>query len=365
MPRFSEEIFITTLTMTTALLSPEIAFWVQLYFLSKDSHGDVDIFVHKMHRDAIRSHFESGPTFKRCPDGDQHRDRMTIDIVGKEVVVEWKYSTHPEASAFAGSYGGIFHILLLPSIRGMYGQHVSINDGHVVFKQGNVVVPIMTLHQFLKQHNFDLHVSQDHAFPTINDFFNAWSVSTCFCSSAVVHTFQKTKKRDERVLGMYDAFTAWLTSNGFSVEKLLEKPVLTPEQCQQKAEETFPEACLRFQQALDAEKEAIERTKDIKKVISAKSILLIIAPGDTDQSRMPIFASVSNFLKGTPNENDIAHVNYVKCNALHNQFKAIHGGGDIYTAIMKTLNTEQFLQYVKDMWIVYNSTPTTTQEEEN
>ncbi len=359
-----------TLGALGVLFSLEILFWVQLYLRNKKDHGDVDIFVHEMHRDAIRAHFARNLTFDRCPDGDKNRNKVVVTIHDYEgsdvnVTVEFKYSQHPEESAFAGSYGGIFHILVLHSIRAMYGKNMSIVDGHVVLKEGKVVVPIMTLQDFLKQHNFELHATQDHAFNSINDFFEAWSKSTCFVPSAIVHEFERSKTRDERVLGMYSAFTAWLTSNGLSKEKLLEEPLLTQEQCQQNAEKTFPKACRRLQQALDAEKEAIERTKDIKKVISAKSILPIIAPGDTDQSRMPIFASVSNFLKGTPNEKDIDPVNYVKCNALHNQFKAIHGGGDIYTAIMKTRDTEQFLQYVRDMWTVYNSTPTTTQEVEN
>jgi hypothetical protein len=358
MPRIVTAVFIKAVATLQALLSPDIPFWIQLYLESKMDHGDIDVFVDEKHRDAIRSHFGSDPTFVECPDGDKYRDKMTIDIDGKEVVVEWKYSTHPEASAFAGSYGGIFHIILLPSIRGMYGQIVSINDGHVVFKQGNVVVPIMTLHQFLKQHNFDLHVSQDHAFPTINDFFNAWSVSTCFCSSAVVHTFQKTKKRDERATGIYTAFIAWLISNGFSVEKLLEEALLTPEQCQQKAEETFPEACLRFQQALDAEKEAVKSVEYAKKVASPSSIIALGAIGPVDKAQFSIVASVSRFIQGTPNLGDRERATWQECIALHEQFKAMYGGGNIFSAITNTVGKETWVEYVKGMWDVYNGIST-------
>jgi hypothetical protein len=358
MSRLSSAVFIGAVATLMVLLSPDIPFWIQLYFLSKMNHGDIDAYVDEKHRNAIRSHFGSDPTFVERPDGDKYRDRMIIVIDGKEVVVEWKYSTHPEASAFAGSYGGIFHILLLPSIRGMYGQIVSINDGHVVFKQGNVVVPIMTLHQFLKQHNFDLHVSQDHAFPTINDFFNAWSKSTCFFPSAVIHTFQKTKKRDARVTEMYNAFTAWLTCNGFSVEKLLEEAVLTPEQCQHNAEKAFHEPCRRFQQAMDAEKEAVKRVEDAKKVASVASIIALGAIGPVDKAQFSIVASVSRFIQGTPNEKDKECATLQECIALHEQFKAMYGGGDIFSAITNTVGKGAWEEYVKGMWDVYNGIST-------
>ena len=358
MPRIVTNVFITAVATLMVLLSPEIQFWIQLYLESKIDHGDIDAYVDEEHCETIRSHFGSDPTFVEHPDGDLHRDRMTIVIDGVDVLIEFKYSEHPEASAFAGSYGGIFHILLLPSIRGMYGQIVSINDGHVVFKQGNVVVPIMTLHEFLVYHNFDLHVSQDDVFPTINDFFNAWSKSTCFFSSAVVHTFQKTKKRDARVTEMYNAFTAWLPSTDLSVEKLLEEPVLTPEQCHINAEKAFPEACRRFQQALDAEKEAVKMVDDAKKVASVSSIVALGAIGAIDKAQFSIVASVSRFLQGTQNEKDKECSACQKCIALHEQFKTIHGGGDIYTAITKTSGTKTWVKYVKGMWDVYNGIST-------
>lgn len=358
MHRIVTDVFIRAVATLMVLLSPDIPFWIQLYLESKMDHGDIDAYVDEKHRDAIRSHFGSDPTFVECPDGDKYRDKMTIDIDGVDVLIEFKYSTHPEASAFAGSYGGIFHILLLPSIHGMYGQIVSINDGHVVFKQGNVIVPIMTLHQFVKQHNFDLHVSQDHAFSTINEFFDAWSKSTCFLPSAVVHTIQKTKKRDERATCIYTAFTAWLISNGFSVEKLLEEALLTPEQCQQKAEEAFPEACRRFQQAMDAEKEAVKSVEDAKKVASVSSIISLGAIGPVDKAQFSIVASVSRFLQGTQNGKDKECANCEKCIALHEQFKAMYGGGDIFSAITNTIGKGAWKEYVKGMWDVYNGIST-------
>jgi hypothetical protein len=276
--------------------------------------------------------------------------------------MDFIYSCNPEESAFAGSYGGLFHILLLPSLRGMYGQNVSIVDGSVVFTEGTVVVPIMTLHEFLAHRNFILSTSQDHAFPTIDALFDAWSKSTCFSPSAVVHTFQKTKKRDPRVTEMYNAFTAWLNSNGFSVEKLLDEPVLTPEQCQQKAEEAFPEALGRLQRELNAEKEAMKRIELAKKMASVSSIVPIIAHGATDKTQMPLFATVSRFLQGMPNVGDRGCTTYQKCIALHDQFKAMYGNGDIYTASANTVGTETWTKYVKEMWALYNGIPTTTQD---
>ncbi len=347
------------------LLSPDISFWIQLYFLSKDSHGDIDAYVDKKHREAIRSYYGSDPTFVECPDGDQHRDRVIVLEDGKEVVVEWKYSKYPKASAFAGSYGGFFHIFLLHSLRGMYGQNMSIVDGHVVFTEGKVVVQIMTLHEFLVRHNFIHSTSQDHAFLDIDALFDAWSKSTCFFPSAVVHTFQKTKKRDARVTGMYDAFTTWLPSNGLSVEKLLEEPVLTPEECQHNAEKAFSEAWLRFQQALDAEKEAVKRVDNAKKVASVSSITPIAlgAIGPIDKTQIQLIASVCRFLQGTQNLKDKECSACQKCIALHDQFKAVYGGGDIYTAITETVGTGVWEEYVKGMWVIFNGTPTTTQEE--
>ncbi len=359
MPRIVTDVFIRAVATLMVLLSPDIPFWIQLYLESKMEHGDIDAYIDEKHRKTIRSHFGSDPTFVECPDGDKYRDKMTIDIDdGQMVLVEWKYSTHPEASAFAGSYGGIFHILLLPSIRGMYGQIVSINDGHVVFKQGNVVVPIMTLHEFLVYHNFIHSTSQDHAFSTINEFFDAWSNSTCFLPSAVVHTIQKTKKRDPRVTEMYNAFTEWLLNNGFSVEKLLEEAVLTPEQCQQKAEEAFPEACRRFQRDLDAEKEAVKSVEDAKKVASVSSIISLGAIGPVDKAQYSIVASVSRFLQGMPNLGDRECANCEKCIALHEQFKAMYGGGDIFSAITNTIGKGAWKEYVKEMWDVYNGIST-------
>jgi hypothetical protein len=369
MSRFSKKTFDMTLTMITALLSPEIAFWVQLYFLSKDSHGDVDIFVHEMHRDAIRAHFAE--TLEKCPNGDKNRDKVVVIINNHEgsngvnVTVEFKYSQHPEESAFAGSYGGIFHILVLHSIRAMYGKNMSIVDGHVVLKEGKVVVPIMTLQDFLKQHNFELHATQDHAFNSINDFFEAWSKSTCFVPSAFVQESERPKTRDERVLGMYGAFTAWLTSNGLSKEKLLEEPLLTQEQCQQNAEKTFPEACRRLPQALDAEKEAEKMVMDAKKVATVSSIVDSGVIGAIHKTQYPLVGSVSRFILGTQNKEDIKCATCKKCIALHGQFKAMHGGGDIFVAITKTRGKKEWEEFVKRMWTVYNSTPTTTQEEEN
>lgn len=365
MSRISQETFDMTLTMITALLSPEIAFWVQLYLISKDSHGDVDIFVHGRHRDAMHEHFAENPTFEVNPDGDKHRDKVTINVGGVNVLVEFKYSQCPNESAFAGSYGGFFHILLLPSIRGMYGQHVSINDGHVVFKQGNVIVPIMTLHHFLERHKFIHSTSQDDAFPTINALFDAWRVSTCFCSIAVVHTFQKHKKRDARVTEMYNAFTTWLLSNDLSVDKLLEKHVLTPDECQQNAEQIFPEACQRLQKALDAEKDAEKMVMDAKKVASVSSIVDSGVIGAIHKTQYPLVGSMSRFIQGTQNKEDIKCTARKECIALHEQFKAMHGGGDIFVAITKTRGKKEWEEFVKRMWTVYNSTPTTTQEEEN
>lgn len=359
MPRFLTGAFLVAVATLQALLSPDIPFWVQLYLESKNSHGDIDAYVDEKHRKIIRYHFGSDPTFTECPDGDQHRDRMIINVDGgQKVLVEWKYSTHPEASAFAGSYGGIFYILLLPSIRGVYGQIVSINDGHVVFKQGNVVVPIMTLHEFLVYHNFIHSTSQDHAFPTIDNLFDAWSKSTCFEPGAIVHTFQKTKKRDARVTEMYNAFTTWLSRNGFNVEKLQEEAVLTPEQCQQKAEEAFPEALGRLQQALDAEKEAVKRVEDAKKVASVSSIISLGAIGPVDKAQFSNVASVSRFIQGTPNVGDRKCANCEKCIALHDQFKAMYGCGDIFSAITNTIGKGAWKEYVKGMWDVYNDIST-------
>ena len=340
------------------LLSPDIPFYVQLYFLSKIDHGDVDAFIDEKHRARIRSHFGSDPTFVERPDG----DRVTITVGGVIVLIEFKYSKYPNESAFAGSYGGLFHILLLHSLRGMYGQNMSIVDGNVVFKQGNVVVPIMTLHEFLVRHNFIHSTSQDHAFSTINALFDAWSKSKCFSPIAVVHTFQKTKKRDERAMGMYNAFTTWLNSNGFSVEKLLEEPMLTSEQCQQKAEEAFPEAWLHFQQAMDAEKEVMKRIEDAKKTASVSSIIALGALGSIEKFQIPLVASLSRFLQGTQNEGDKKRSTCQECIALHEQFKDMHGGGDIFSAITNTVGKEAWIEYVKEMWVLYNGIPTTTQD---
>lgn len=352
MPRITTDVFLGAITKLQVLLSPDIPFYVQLYFLSKDSHGDVDVFVDEEHREKIRFYYGSDPTFEACPNGDICRDRVTKNVGGDgvDVMVEFKYSQYPKESAFAGSYGGIFHILLLPCIRAMYGKIVSIKDGHVVFKEGNVVMPIMTLQQFLKQHNFDLHVSQDYAFHTINDFFEAWSKSTCFVPSVIVQEVVKQKKRDVRVLEMYNAFTTWLPSKGLSVEE----PVLTPEQCQQKAEEAFPEACLRFQQALDAEKEAVKRIEAAKKVASVASIVTLCAIGSIDKTQYPRVASVSRFIQGTQNEKDMDCITRQKCITLHEQFKVMHGDGDIFSAITRTVGKEAWKEYVKGMWAVYN-----------
>lgn len=365
MPRFSKTTFNTTLGALADLFSLEILFWVQLYLGDKEDHGDVDIFVHQMHRDAICAHFAENPTFEMCPDGDKNRDKVVVTIhdyegsEGVNVTVEFKYSQHPKESAFACSYGGIFHILVLHCIRAMYGKNVSIVDGHVVFKEGKVVVPIMTLQEFLKQHNFELHETQDHAFQTINDFFEAWSKSICFVPSAIVQEFEKPKKRDERVLGMYSAFTAWLTSKGLSKEE----PVLTQEQCQQKAEKAFPEACQRLQQALDAEKEAEKMVMDAKKAASPNSIVDLGVIGAFDKTQYPLVASVSRFIQGTQNKEDIKCTACKECIALHERFKAMHGGGDIFLAITKTRGKKEWEEFVKRMWTVYNSTPTITQEE--
>ena len=363
MPRISTGVFLVAVATLHALLSPDIPFWVQLYFLNKDSHGDVDAYLHENDRKRLCSHFGSDSTFVSCPDGDKHRDQLTIVLESdQKVVVEWKYSQHPEASAFAGSYGGFFYIILLPSIRGIYGQNVSIIDGRVVFTQGTVVVPIMTLEQFLVHHNFILSTFQEHAFLNFDALFDAWSKSTCFFPSAIVSAFQKSKKRDERVTEMYKAFTAWLSSKDLSVEKLLDEPVLTPEQYQQKAEEAFPEACQCFQQALDAEKEAMKRIESAKKMASVSSIIALITPGATDKTQMPLFASVSRFLQGTQNVGDRTCANCEKCIALHDQFKAMYGGGDIYTAFANTISTDAWPNYVKEMWALYNGIPTTTQD---
>ena len=362
MPRISTKVFLVAVATLQALLLPDIPFWVQLYFLNKDNHGDVDAFVDKKHRDAIHSHFGLNPTFVACPSGDNHRNQVTIVVDGHPVQMDFIYSCNPEESAFAGSYSGFFYILLLPSIRGMYGQNVSIVDGCVVFTEGKIVVPIMTLHEFLVHHNFILSTFQEHAFLNFDALFDAWSKSTCFVPGAVVSAFQKSKKRDERVTEMYKAFTAWLSSKDLSVEKLLDEPVLTPEQCQQKAEEAFPEACQCFQQALDAEKEAMKRIESAKKMASVSSIIALITPGATDKTQMPLFASVSRFLQGTQNVGDRTCANCEKCIALHDQFKAMYGGGDIYTAFANTISTDAWPNYVKEMWALYNGIPTTTQD---
>lgn len=350
MPRITTDVFLGAITKLQVLLSPDIPFYVQLYFLSKDSHGDVDVFVDEEHREKIRFYYGLDPTFEACPNGDICRDRVTKNVDGVDVLVEFKYSQYPKESAFAGSYGGIFHILFLPCIRAMYGNIVSIKDGHVVFKEGNVVMPIMTLQQFLKQHNFDLHVSQDYAFHTINDFFEAWSKSTCFVPGAIVHEVVKPKKRDVRVLEMYNAFTTWLQS----VDKLLEEPVLTPEQCQQKAEEAFPEACLRFQRELDAEKKAMKMVDYAKKVASVTSIIALGAIGPIEKTQFSRVASVSRFIQGMQNEKDMDCITCQKCIALHEQFKAMHGGGNIFSSITRMVGTEAWKEYVKGMWAVYN-----------
>lgn len=362
MPRISTGMFLVAVATLQALLSPDIPFWVQLYFLNKKDHGDVDAYVDKNYRDAIHSHFGLDPTFVACPSGDNHRNQVTIVVDGHPVQMDFIYSCNPEATAFACSYGGFFHILFLHSLRGMYGQHVSIIDGHVVFTEGTVVVPIMTLEQFLVHHNFILSTFQEHAFLNFDALFDAWSKSTCFFPSAIVSAFQKSKKRDERVTEMYNAFTAWLSSKDLSVEKLLDEPVLTPEQCQQKAEEAFPEACQCFQQALDAEKEAMKRIESAKKMASVSSIIALITPDATDKTQMPLFASVSRFLQGTQNVGDRKCANCEKCIALHDQFKAMYGNGDIYTASATTAGTETWVNYVKEMWALYNGIPTTTQD---
>jgi hypothetical protein len=361
MPRFSPEVCSTAIVTLMVLFSPDIPFWIQLYLESKNSHGDIDAYVDKKHRDAIRSHFGSDPTFVEHPAGDKHRDRVTITVDGVDVLIEFKYSEHPEASAFAGSYGGFFHILLLHSLRGVYGQHVSIVDGYVVFTEGKVVVQIMTLHEFLVRHNFIHSTSQDHAFLDIDALFDAWSKSTCFYPSYVIHAFQKTKKRDERTMGMYNAFTAWLSSNGFNVEELLEEPAVSKEQCQNNAEKAFSEAWLRFQQALDAEKEAVKRIEDAKKTASVSSIIALGAIGSIEKTQIPLVASLSRFLQGTQNEGDKKHSTCQKCIALHEKFKAMHGGGDIFSAITNTVGKGAWVEYVKRMWDVYNGI--TTEEE--
>lgn len=121
MPRISPYIFYVTILTLTTLFSPIIPFYVQLYFLSKDSHSDVDMFVHEKYRKDIHAYFLENQTFE--------------------------------------------------------------------------VNPIMTLQQFLTHHNFNLYTTQEQAFYTID----AWSKSTCFVPSAVVHSFQKSKKRDDRL----------------------------------------------------------------------------------------------------------------------------------------------------------------------
>jgi hypothetical protein len=283
---------------------------------------------------------------------------VTITVDGVNVLIEFKYSMHPEASAFVGSYGGFFHILLLHSLRGMYGQNMSIVDGHVIFTEGKVVVQIMTLHEFLVRHNFIHSTSQDHAFLDIDALFDAWSKSTCFNPDFVIHAFQKTKKRDERAMGMYDAFTTWLSSNGFNVEELKKEPAVSKEQCQNNAEKAFSEAWLRFQQALDAEKEAVKRIEDAKKVASVSSIVALGALGAIDKAQFSIVASLSRFLQGTQNEKDKECSACQKCIALHEQFKTMHGGGNIFSAITNTVGTEVWKGYVKEMWDIYNGIST-------
>lgn len=342
-------------TILATLLTPDTPFRVPLYFLSKKDHGDVDAFVDEKHRARIRSHFGSNPTFVACPSGDNHRNQVTIVVDGRPVQIDFIYSCNPEESAFACSYGGFFHILLLPSLRGMYGQNMSIVDGRVVFTEGKVSVPVMTLHEFLVHCNFILSTSQDHAFPTIDALFVAWSKSKCFSPIAVIHAFQKTKKRDERAMGMYNAFTTWLSSNGFNVEELKKEPMLTSEQCQQKAEEAFPEAWLHFQQAMDAEKEVMKRIEDAKNATYPTSIIDLGVINSTDKT---LIATVSRILRCEQNKKDKECPSCQKCIVLHEKFKAMHGGGDIFSAITKTVGTEVWKRHVKKMWDVYNSIPT-------
>jgi hypothetical protein len=346
MPRFPTGVLLVVVATLQALLSPDIPFYVQLYFLSKIDHGDVDAFIDEKHRARIRFHFGSDPTFVGRPDG----DRVTITVGGVQVLIEFKYSKYPNKSAFAGSYGGLFHILLLHSLRGMYGQNMSIVDGHVVFTEGKVVVPIMTLHEFLVCHNFIHSTSQDHAFLDNDALFVAWSKSKCFSPSAVIHAFQKTKKRDERAMGMYNAFTTWLSSNGFNVEELKKEPMLTSEQCQQKAEEAFPEAWLHFQQAMDAEKEVMKRIEDAKNATSPTSIIDLGVIDSTDKT---LIAPVSRILRCEQNKKDKECPSCQKCIVLHEKFKAMHGGGDIFSAITNTVGTEVWKKHVKEMWDIY------------
>lgn len=101
---------------------------------------------------------------------------------------------------------------------------------------------------------------------------------------------------------------------------------------------------------------------DAKKVASVSSI---VDSGAIHKTQYPLVGSVSRFIQGTQNKEDIKCVTCKECLTLHEQFKTMHGGGDIFLAITKTRGKKEWEEFVKRMWTVYNSTPTTTQEEEN
>jgi hypothetical protein len=328
----------------------------------------VDIHVHAQYRDDIFKHFSKNGTFSICPHGDKGSNTVVVRISdfgdgddgGYNVTIEFKYYNHPKEAAFANAYGGIFYILVLPCIRAIYGKNISIKDGYVVIDEGGVIVPIMPLEQFLLQHNFEPCTTQEGAFQTFNHFLEEWSKSTCFIPSAIVQNFESSKNKDERALRMYNAFREWLSSKGLSIEELLKETLLSPEQCQQKAEEAFPEACRHLQQALDAEK----MVRDAQKIASPKLIVGIIKCSPSDKTMHLQLSSFSRFLQGTNTEKDTTCTTYKECIALHDQFKAMYGGGDIFLAITKTCGKKEWEEYVKGMWTVYNSTPTTTTQTE-
>lgn len=348
MPRITTDAFLVAVTTLMVLLLPDISFWIQLYLGNKDSHGDIDAYLDEKHRNRLRTYFCSNSTFVACPDGDKHRDRVTIGISGGvDVQVEFKYSKYPEASSFAGSYGGFFYILLLPSIRGIYGQNVSIIDGHIVFTEGKIVVPIMTLHEFLLLHNFIHSTSQEQAFPTIQAIFDAWSISTCFFPSAVDCAFQKSKKRDARVTEMYNAFTTWLTSKGIGGEK----QILTQEQCQNNAMITFPTAWEHYQQAVLQSKEILKKSEYAKSQASITNIGIILSLNTNNTCVIKLLATTSRFLQGIPNEGDKKHTKCQECIALYEQFKDTY---EDFTIAFTHSTEKKWSEYVRGMWQILN-----------
>jgi hypothetical protein len=102
----------------------------------------------------------------------------------------------------------------------------------------------------------------------------------------------------------------------------------------------------------------VKRIEDAKKVASVSSIVALGALGAIDKAQFSIVASLSRFLQGTQNEKDKECSACQKCIALHEQFKTMHGGGNIFSAITNTVGTEVWKGYVKEMWDIYNGIST-------